>query len=387
MLDLYHASRDDLLKLVVTQRETLADRDRRIAALEAELAAQRAAIVRLTERLGEALATAEPGDDATGDDEDGPGRPRGMPGLKPGQPTPKAPRSRRCRAHGFARRRMAPTTRQEHALTGCPDCGAPLAGGTVKRTREVIEVPLAPAVVTEHVYLERRCPACGRRCVPQPDLAGIVVGQGRLGIGLVSLIAVLREEARLPFATIQQVLQTLHGLDLSVGALVGAVAQVAARGQAAVAQVQTAIRASPVVHADETGWREDGHNGYVWTLSTPTHRYFVRGKREKAVLTDALGETFAGVLVSDFYAAYTHYEGRHQYCWAHLLRDIDDLVASQPHDAGVRGWADAIHALFARARAGTGEEGPRRRAARTLRTDLAALCTPFLPAGAAPPNP
>ena len=27
------------------------------------------------------------------------------------------------------------------------------------------------------------------------------------------------------------------------------------------------IRASPVVHADETGWREDGANGYVWTAN------------------------------------------------------------------------------------------------------------------------
>ena len=35
--------------------------------------------------------------------------------------------------------------------------------------------------------------------------------------------------------------------------------------------------ASPVVHADETGGWEDGHNGYVWTFSTPTERYFCVG--------------------------------------------------------------------------------------------------------------
>ena len=36
------------------------------------------------------------------------------------------------------------------------------------------------------------------------------------------------------------------------------------------------IRASPVVYADETGWRQHNANGYVWTFSTPTERYFLR---------------------------------------------------------------------------------------------------------------
>jgi hypothetical protein len=303
-----------------------------------------------------------------------------MPGLKPATPAapPRPPRKRRAR--GFARRRLAPTACVIHALDRCPDCGTPLAGGTVKRTREVIEVPLVPAVVTEHVYLERRCPACRQRGVPAPGLAGVVVGQSRLGIGLVSLIAVLREEGRLPFATIQTLLRTVHGVEVSVGALVGAVRQVAQAAVPLLTAIRAAIRASPVVGADETGWRENGANGYAWTFSTPTHRLFVRGTREKAVLARELGPAYEGVLVSDFYAAYTHYEGRHQYCWAHLLRDVHDLVTAHPRDASVRGWAAAVHALFARAKAVTGDAAAtRHRAALTLQTDLAALCAPYLP--------
>jgi transposase len=244
----------------------------------------------------------------------------------------------------------------------------------------VIEVPLAPVVVTAHEYLERRCPDCGRRCVPPPGLAGVVCGRSRLGIGLVSLITTLREEARLPFATIQLLLRTVHGLDLSLGAVVGAVAQVAARAAPEVASIRAAIRASPVVHADETGLREDGKNGYAWTFATPTAQLFVRGTREKAVLERELGPAYAGVLVSDFYAAYTHYAGRHQYCWAHLLRDIHEVVGQHPREAGVRGWAEAVHALFTRARAFASDDpGTRYRAARGFQDELAALCAPYLP--------
>ncbi|MDQ3692584.1 MAG: hypothetical protein M3464_03005 [Chloroflexota bacterium] len=78
---------------------------------------------------------------------------------------------------------MAATHRRVHAYAACPFCREPLTGGTIKRTREVIEVPRVPVVVTEHVYVERRCPACRRRCQPRPGLGGAVVGQGRLGWG------------------------------------------------------------------------------------------------------------------------------------------------------------------------------------------------------------
>ena len=85
--------------------------------------------------------------------------------------------------------------------------------------------------------------------------------------------------------------------------------RVARKAQAELTGILERIRGSPVVHADETGWREDGHNGYVWTFSTPTERYFLRRGRGKAVVDEVLGDQFAGVLVSDFYAAYHHYDG------------------------------------------------------------------------------
>lgn len=207
---------------------------------------------------------------------------------------------------------MKATIQVIHALASCPDCGAPLAGGTVKRTREVIELPCPAVVVTEHVFLERHCPDCGKRCVPPPALRGVTSGQGRIGHGLTSLITVLREDTRLPFATIQTLLQTLTGLHLGVGALVGAVQQVAQRAAPLMAQLGAAIRASPVVHADETGWREHGHNGYVWTFSTPDTRWFLHGTRAKAMRTQGIGDAFGGVLVSDFSGVYTSYEGMHQ---------------------------------------------------------------------------
>ena len=122
-----------------------------------------------------------------------------------------------------------------------------------------------------------------------------------LGVNLISRIATLREEGRLPIRSIQWYLRTVHQLRLSVGAIVSAIHQTAQQAQPAVAAMVDCIRASPVVHADETGWRQNGNNGYVWTFSTPTERYFLRRGRGKAVVDEALSDSFSGVLVSDFY--------------------------------------------------------------------------------------
>lgn len=229
MLDLYHATRADLIRIILEQRDALADRDRQLAALTAEQAATCQSVTALTAQVGALLAA------SARDGKPPRETPRGMPGLRPTEPDGRDLRPRKRRAKGAGRHRMEATAHLINALAECPDCGGPLAGRSSKRTREVIDLPPPEVVVTEHVYLERRCPDCGRGCVPPPDLTGIVPGQGRVGTRLVSLIATLREEARLPFATIQRLLQTLTGLHLSVGAL--------------------------VVHADETGWRENGRNG------------------------------------------------------------------------------------------------------------------------------
>ena len=248
-LDLTKASRETLLAVIAELQDTNAGLRRRVESLEARLSAA---------------------------------GPRGrMPGHKPAgkgrQPQRKELRKRR--PHGFARRRTEPARRMEHAAESCPECHTTLSGGWVQRTREVIDIPVAPAEVTEHVFMARLCPLCRKRRLPQAPLRGLAVGRQRLGVNLVSLIVTLRGEGRLPVRTIQWYLRTFHQLKLSVGAIVRAVHQVARHGGTAVAETLERIRSSPVVHADETGWRENRVNGYVWTFSTPAERYFLRRGR------------------------------------------------------------------------------------------------------------
>src|SRR5215217_2003902 len=96
-LDLYRASREELIAVIVRQREQIADLEQRLGRQEAELTALRVTIGRLSERIGGLLAAAEP---TPGDEPAGPAS--GMPGLKPpGRSTPwrtVRTAARRCRA-------------------------------------------------------------------------------------------------------------------------------------------------------------------------------------------------------------------------------------------------------------------------------------------------
>jgi hypothetical protein len=86
-----------------------------------------------------------------------------------------------------------------------------------------------------------------------------------------------------------------------------------------------------VVHGDETSWRIDGKNGWLWTLTNETHTlYHVDKSRSGKVIAKLLGEAFGGTLVSDFYAAYDQFDCPQQKCLAHLLRELRNAVAEKP---------------------------------------------------------
>jgi len=272
--------------------------------------------------------------------------------VKPTTPArPPTPRTKRQPKHNRARRLQAPTQVVQHALDHCPDCQRCLRGQSLARRRQVIDLPEpAPVTVTEHQLLKRYCWHCQRWHTPRLDLAGQVLGQRRFGVRLMSLLAYLHTSLRLPIAQIQTYLATLPQLQLSAGAMVDLVQAVAQHGAPTVAALEQAIRTSPIVHADETGWREGGQNGYIWSFSTPGPqglRYYTFDRsRSGHVARRVLGGTFGGHLVSDFYSGYNRLPGPHQRCWAHLLRDLHALKEQQGQDVRIRQWAGHVAATY-----------------------------------------
>jgi transposase len=185
----------------------------------------------------------------------------------------KKARKKRDARHNRGRPRSMPTQIVEHRLVTCPQCQLRLGGLSLARCREVIDVPPPPAVeVTEHRIYKGWCAGCHHWYEAPVDFHDQVVGQGRLGVRLASLIATLRTVMRLPIRQIQTYLLTLHGVRISSGEIVELLHRLKDQMQPHLDALKREIRASPAVQADETGWREDGLNGYIWSVCTPDIR-------------------------------------------------------------------------------------------------------------------
>lgn len=165
---------------------------------------------------------------------------------------------RKKRKKPFVRRRETPTRVEEHALSQCPDCGRPLSGGTVKRIRQVIEIPTPAVEIIEHRFIARRCGYCGKIHVAKADLGDQVIGKHRVGMKLMSLIAYLSTAGRMTKRTIQSFIEALYGLHLGLGEISEILHTVASCGRGEMNRLLALVRGSPYINADETGWREDG---------------------------------------------------------------------------------------------------------------------------------
>ena len=357
-------SRDELYRLI----------ERLVKALEAERAENarlRADVDRLAVRVEELEA------ELTGR---GPGSPRSPSWVKKNTPErggAKTPRKKR--GTNFSRRRSVPTREARHAVDTCPSCGDRLRGGSVKRHREVIELVVSPVEVTDHLLIERVCPRCERAVTPTLGLEDGVVGRHRFGPRLMALIALWRESSRMTIRTIQGQLETLFGVHVSLGAIGDALRTVSVRGETEVLAIRDEVRRAEVVHSDETSWRESGQNRYLWLVATPTARYFEIGRRTNEQIDGMLGSEFGGVLVSDFYAAYDHFPGLKQRCWAHLLREVADLTAQYPDDQELVIWATRVRRIYSHSRDRPGVDTKARRATRKrLETRLVRVCQPYL---------
>jgi len=209
-------------------------------------------------------------------------------------------------------------------------------------------------VVTEHRVIKRYCPCCQRYQSPKLDLRGVVLGQRRVGVRLMSLIAYLRQSLRLPVGRIVRYLGTMHGLWLSEGGIV-ALLHAAAEAAAPVAEeLHKQARRSAVLHADETGWREGGRNGYIWGLSTEgpeaVRYYRFDFSRGTGAAKAVVGERVRGYLVTDFLGSYNDIAGGHQRCWPHLLRALHKLKEKRGQHPDVVPWAEEVGELYAQAK-------------------------------------
>jgi transposase len=241
------------------------------------------------------------------------------PGAKPGHPG--------------ACRKPPPkiTRREEHPpLKLCPDCGSPLPALSERRFRLIEDIPETHPEVTEHSIPRHWCPRC--RKLVEPPVPDALPG-ATFGHRLVALTAWLHYGLGTTLSQILAVLQHHLHFRLSEGGLVDAWQRVAHLLRPWYEEIADEVKQSGTLHADETGWRVAGRTVWLWCFTTARATYYMIDRcRGSTALLKFFTEEFAGVLVTDFWAAYNIVAAAaRQACLVHLFRElqkVDDLDSS-----------------------------------------------------------
>ncbi len=190
---------------------------------------------------------------------------------------------------------------------------------------QVAELPELAARVTEYQGHYRTCPCCGTlNHAPIPaDLRAHSVGPR-----LAATLAYLAGAHHVSKRGLEEVAEAVFDVPLALGTVSHLEAQMSAALAPAHAEALQAVRAAPVKHVDETGWKQAGARRWLWLAATATAAVFlVHARRGFVALKALLGSDVIGFLCSDRWAVYDAWPlGRRQVCWAHLKRDFQKLV-------------------------------------------------------------
>ena len=150
----------------------------------------------------------------------------------------------------------------------CPECGTPLEKkGWAERS--VIDTRRQKPEKITFRLAKRYCSHCRRNVTPQPPG---VLPKSLYGNQLMADAVEMHYLHGVPMGRISE-----H-LGIGAGSLMKLFRRCADLFEALPARLIEEYRAALVKHADETGWRTDGKNGYVWLFATPELSVFQFGK-------------------------------------------------------------------------------------------------------------
>lgn len=202
-------------------------------------------------------------------------------------------------------------------LTHCPICKQQVGAAAETIIKYEEDIDIAPKkIVRKYVITRHWCGNC-ETFVRSSQIPLI----SRIGFNTLGYILYARYRLRLPFEKIQESLMDLHNFRISEGEISEKLQEAEKLFGKDHESIIEVIKQAKVVYADETGWRMNGENWWLWVFKTKDGvRYVIEESRGKGVAENALGENSDRVIVSDGYAAYGKLHGDHQQCWVHLLR-------------------------------------------------------------------
>ena len=292
--------------------------EKRIAGLEAELAAVRAELEakKKTPRNSSLPPSSEHPHAKPAPKKENSGKKRG------GQP-----------GHPKHSRALIPSEQCQAVVSvqpeACRRCGEALTGSDPEPLRhQVWEIPEIKPLVTEYQLHRLTCPCCQESTCGQLP-AGVPLSQG--GPRLVALTALLMGCFKQSKRRVALFLEQVLNQPCSPGWVVKLQNQATAALTPAYAELAQQLPAEDVLGIDESPTKQARLKAWLWTFVASSYTVFaVRTTRAATVLHDLLTDAYDGVVNCDRAKMYWKI-GRPQWCWAHLKRDFQALIDHPDH--------------------------------------------------------
>lgn len=203
----------------------------------------------------------------------------------------------------------------------CSECGHSLDDShhSVTHVRDI------PSVIgtIEYVRYGYKCYSCGARNKGEyPHCSPI----SRFGTNVLAQAILFYYEYRLSHRDVSNVFNQLYEFDMSPASVLHASDYLFPVAQSEYESIHEEIRTSDVLYIDETQFPIDGDDYWLWGFTTgQTTLYALRESRGSVVLEEILGDEFDGIIVCDGWTGYSAYHSQLQRCWAHLLREKENV--------------------------------------------------------------
>jgi len=201
-------------------------------------------------------------------------------------------------------------------------------------------------IVTKHVVGWSYCKGCKK----YHSAVHEKLSYSKYGPNLHSYVTYLKFDLGMTLGKIQRLIFEQYELKISTGVLSEMISRCGRRFKSEYQEMKENLKKTDHLHGDETGWRNGGNNEWLWSFSNEKISvYVIVPSRAQKVVQDVLGDSYGGILVSDFYGGYNKIQCRKQKCWTHLLRELHVLKEKLPDDREVKYFALRLKRFFERA--------------------------------------
>ncbi len=217
---------------------------------------------------------------------------------------------------------------EQYTVSHCELCAKNLE--TVVATgfeeRQVFDIPPPRVEVTAHRAEKKYC-ACGHLTTASfpPEVTASV----QYGARIKAVAVYLNQYQLIPYARVEEMLESLYGVSLCEGSLYHYNLQAYHALEDTHTQIKYAVKQQPLIHADESGIRVEGSLHWVHSIGTAQLTYYQHHEKRGQVAMDAIGilPDYTGIVVHDHLKAYLRYtDCAHSLCNAHHLRELVFLL-------------------------------------------------------------